>query len=235
MKRNILKTGTALLLMTLLLAGCGNRPEAPAEDTQLPPETVQIQPSETAAETLQTQPAETEKAFDPERFLQEIQPALACLDALDMEQYGAAADFDTIYSAAIRDGQVESLYPAFDPIQEGCEPDPGGRTFYPVSNFHTVAEVRAYCAQYMTDEILDSSSLSDSFLEYEGMLYLVRWGKGYGELRSDPQSAVYLGEKDGMQQIQLTYNLFDQFYADAVISFLDTEEGWKLAAIENLN
>ena len=219
MKNKMLKMTAALTVFSAILVGCGQA-EAPATEAA---------PVETAAETVA---AETQTLV-PATLLEDIAPALDCLYSWDQETYGAIADFDTAMMAGLKDGKISVLYDQNDKLPEGYEQDPGFIRYHPVFNFASLEEVKKELSKYVTDEVLAEMDLEEAFLEFEGKLYLVRGARGYGAYLCDVGTVKYLGEKDGLQQITIGYNLFDNYSNDVTVSFLETEEGWKIAAVEN--
>ncbi len=100
----------------------------------------------------------------------------------------------------------------------GLEPDPSYAYLFKVNNFKTNADVRDYLQKYMTPEVVDSLFNND-FQEFDGSLYLVRGGRGYGAVSYDVSSLKFVEEKDGAYYVTININLFDNFDTTAKLEF----------------
>ena len=203
---------TALLLaLLLLLTACGGGAPAPTQA-----------------------PEATEAPFDPAAFLQEIAPIADCLRSCDEEVFGAQLEPNRVFYAGYAYGEngeeVLWLYPENAPLPEGCWEDPMMAMYYPVTNFSTNAQVRAQLEQFMTPALV-SEKFHDDFLEYDGSLYLVRGGRGYGALVCNPETLRYVGEENGNQVVSIDYELFGSFDHTATLVLCPEGSGWKLTDI----
>lgn len=61
----------------------------------------------------------------------------------------------------------------------GYEPDPAEAAYFEVLSYKSLSELCAYLDEYMLPEIYESY-VADNFSEVDGVLYLVRGGRGYG-------------------------------------------------------
>ena len=226
-----LRTMIALLaLAAFLLAGCAGPAQ---EETQQPEETP---PQEETQKPEEETPKKVE--YDPDTFMTDILPAAECLNSCFHETFGAEVDYDTIYHAGFDADGAPHLYLDGEALPEGCEEDGSYASYFPVSNFSSIAEVRNSLTKYLTEEVLTShplmpDMLEHNFLEYEGALYLWRGARGYGAVNMDLESMEYLGEVDGLQQVKVPFYLITEYTHDSVLSFEGTENGWMIVGIED--
>ena len=223
MKREVVKKGLVFLLVLLTVcffAGCGNKP---AEEEQKPAE----DPKEEQAE---------EEVFDEKAFLEEIDPVIDFLISAEEEVFGAEYDSETVYSAAFdtdgRQGEPAVLYPAGGTVPDGYFRDNAEASYYPVTNYKNFAELEAAVHKYLAGEGLEGiPEYKLDFAEVDGALYLVRGGRGYGELLPVKDTLVYEGEKEGARIVTIDYELFDEYDHTAHITLNETDEGWKITDI----
>ena len=187
-----------------------------------------------------------EETFNEQQFMEDIAPVIDVLHECDEELFGADVDFSTLYSAGYSETDVYDennpyaadgielsvLYPEGEGLPAGYIQDPAYAIYYPVSNFVSKDDVREYLKNYMTDDVINGFDIDANFIEYEGALYLQRGGRGYGSLKCVKKSAEYVGEKDGMQQVRIKYEIFEEHSHYEILSFEETDEGWKLAGKE---
>ena len=226
------KTMIALLaLAAFLLAGCASPtpPEEPKDPANDPAQEEPQKPEEPEVPE--------EKPFDPDTFMTEILPAVECMESCARENFGAKADKDTIYHAGFDADGFPHLYLDGEPLPEGCEQDESYSNYYPVTNFSSMDEIRASLEVYLSDQVLQADPcriemLERNFLEYEGDLYLWRGSRGYGASGVDMDSLQYLGEADGLQQVQAAIIFFDQHDYDVTLSFEQVDGVWKMVHME---
>ena len=226
-----LKTVIALLaLAAFLLAGCAS--PTPPEDPKDPAN----DPAQEEPQKPEEPEPPVEQPFDPNTFMTEIIPAVECMDSCALELYGAEADRDTIYHAGFDADGAPHLYLDGEPLPEGCEEDGSYANYYPVTNFSSLDEIRASLAVYLSEEVLQANPcriemLENNFLEYEGSLYLWRGSRGYGASSVDMDSLSYLGEADGLQQVQVSILFFGEHDYDATLSFQQVDGVWKMVQL----
>lgn len=223
---NKLKFLSILAAFLLTLTACGGG-DAPAP-SQAPTDAPEISAAPTVA------PAPTEEPFSAEAFLQEVSPIVDVLYSCDQELFGAKMVPNEEYFAGYAYGEngeeVLWLYPSHMPLPEGCWEDPAMASYYPVKNFATNAEVRAYLEQFMSPDVV-SEKFHDDFLEYDGSLYLIRGGRGYGTLLCMPESLRYVGEENGNRIASIDYEMFEAVDHTATLVFSPEGEGWRLTDI----
>lgn len=226
-----LKTVIALLaLAAFLLAGCAS--PTPPED----PEDPANDPAQEEPQKPDEPEPPVEQPFDPDTFMTDIIPVVECLNSCARETFGAEADMDTIYHAGFDADGAPHLYLDGEPLPEGCEEDGSYANYYPVTNFSSLAELRASLEVYLSDEVMRTAPcpeemLERNFLEYEGALYLWRGSRGYGASGVDVDSLSYLGEADGLQQVQVSITFFDEHDYDATLSFQHVDGVWKIVQL----
>ena len=178
---------------------------------------------------------ETEE-FTEEAFLEEIQPNLDCLESCFQELYGAEVDFETAYGALYEteaDSMDREKPPAMLYVRgeqadfSDYAPDPAEVTYYPVFNYQTNADARAYLEQYLSGGMIEKWFYND-FLEYGGKLYLARGARGYGEESLDRDSLIYVEEKNGNQYAKIDVLLFGEYERTELLEFTEGENGWVL-------
>lgn len=179
-------------------------------------------------------PQSSVEEIDPDRFIEEVYPALECLQSCDQELFGAEIDESVTYSAGMTtvDGmqQVGVLYRKGKPLPEGYKEDPAYADYYPVKNFHTNEEVWGHLSHYLSEKVIQEVFHSD-FLEYDGNLYLERGGRGYGTIVCEPDTAEYLREENGRPVLKIDYRAFGEYDHTAELYMIDTSEGWKIGSI----
>ena len=188
---------------------------------------------ETPIETPDTsEPSEDVVEFDEAQFMEDIKPNLAYLLECDAELYGAEFNFEEGYLAAYQNGDIALIYPVSEELPEGCEEDPAGIMYFPISNFNYLEELLAYAESYITKEAIPFvGSIDENFLEFDNQLYLVRGGRGYGMILSDPETAKYVGEEDGMQVVSIDYFIYDEYDSTANIYFAKNNDTWQIVNI----
>ena len=172
--------------------------------------------------------------FNPETFMEEIQPVLQCLQSCDRELFGAEVDQSRVFLAGMErkaDGLAPGiLYESGTPLPEGFEEDPACVEYYPVKNFHTNDEVRQYLSRFFSADVIQQVFHND-FLEFDGKLYLKRGGRGYGTVVCQPDTAEYLWEDSGRQAVKIDYSAFGEYDHSSQILLMYTGEGWKIVSI----
>ena len=163
-----------------------------------------------------------------------IEP-LDCLIECDSEMFGAKTNFDKDYCSIYKDSDESMLIIPQEDREKYTDyhDDPAFTHFYPVENFKTNADVREYLAQYLSDELI-SSLFHDDFLEYEGVLYIVRGDRGYGGSAYDKESLKYLGEENGAYLFSINYIVFDEVYSTE-LKLEKQKDKWILTSVRYLS
>ncbi len=89
-------------------------------------------------------------------------------------------------------------------VPEGYLSDPADALYMPVYNFNSKAEISEHFSAYFTSRYVDDMqiNLDYNFFEFEGALYIVRGGMGYGAYSVDFDSLDY----SKMQNNQMVIN-----------------------------
>ncbi len=101
--------------------------------------------------------------------------------------------------AAYNDGQAPALLLGLnEAIPNGYYADPADATYMPVYNFNSKAELNEHFGNYFTQRYLHNiqALISNNFLDFEGALYLVRGGMGYGMLSVNFDTIDYQAMQD---------------------------------------
>lgn len=121
---------------------------------------------------------------------EDVKPIVDVFAGVVAENFGIDADFENGKSAIInpKDGSKKILdlspYYREDGSRDlssfpGYESDPTDASYFEVLNYKSLSELCAYLDEYMLPEIYESY-VADNFSEVDGVLYLVRGGRGYG-------------------------------------------------------
>ncbi len=156
---------------------------------------------------------------------EELAPWIAAIDSCVAETFGADADFTQGYlrlydteEAALAGENCAALVPeqelsGTDGTYEGRYVDPGYASLYPISNYTAAADAEAYLKQYLSDaayETMVGEALGWDLYEFEGKLYLVRGGRGYGAESYDWSTAAYRGRQNGLAIVTVGKRMFDE-------------------------
>ncbi len=109
---------------------------------------------------------------------------------------------------------------------DGYFADPATAAFMPVYNFNSKAEINEHFSNYFTQRYLNSiqSIINNNFLDFDGGLYLVRGGMGYGMFSVDFDTIDYTA----MQDNTLLINRFFGGEADGKVKLTFAEESGSL-------
>ena len=129
--------------------------------------------------------------------------------------------------------KILKLVPDGEEIQEDYIIDPAYAQCFEVKNFSSKNEIKAHFSQFVdTDAEFFKNEFDSLFMEYDGKLYKVLGGRGYGSLKIDPNSAVIAKSSDNAYTVQLDSYLFDQ-KEDAPISLSLGEKDGKLVILSD--
>ncbi len=205
------------------------------------------------AETLYLplQSAASEPDFTVSGLQAELAPWADVIDSCMEETFGADADFTKGYirlyatqEAADAGTDCAALVPedeisGTDGTYNGQYIDPAYATLYPVSNYATAAETEAYLRQYLSDaayESLVGEGLGLDFFEFEGKLYLVRGGRGYGAEAYDWTTVSFFGRQNGLAIVTVEKRMFDELSGtDAFFFGCDTDGLYKVIKVETVS
>ncbi len=243
MKKYFIITLTALAVLSVSLSSCafltykanpdfvevitkhmGDEPTPPTEVTSIGTDT------EIAPET-EKEPIDLSDMTE-EEMKEALLPYLEAYNLWLLETFGVEADFDNphfryynseeeAYDKSLSElSDFTAIVKGNEEAPEGLTLDPALASCYPISNFSSLAELEGYVGQYIDLENEDfSRRLKSNLFEHDGVLYLLRGGRGYGTLEIDVSSARFASDED-KYQIEVDEYLFDEKESEpAVLTF----------------
>lgn len=176
-------------------------------------------------------------AVEDELFFVELRGA-SCMAVVSYEngQYGAIKRL--VPSPATTSELERSL-------AEDEAVDPAERSFYPISNYSSKEQMLDNLREYMDVDSLGimqspyatvSDVLNDNVWEFNGGLYLVRGGRGYGVFTYDPQTLKIVSFDETTCKAECDLMRFEDYF-DSVqtISFEKRSGRWIITHIEKAN
>lgn len=176
-------------------------------------------------------------AVEDELFFVELRGA-SCMAVVSYEngQYGAIKRL--VPSPATTSELERSL-------AEDEAVDPAERSFSPISNYSSKEQMLDNLREYMDVDSLGimqspyatvSDVLNDNVLEFDGGLYLVRGGRGYGVFTYDPQTLKIVSFDETTCEAECDLMRFgDYFDSVQTISFEKRSGRWIITHIEKAN
>lgn len=166
-------------------------------------------------------------AVEDELFFVELRGA-SCMAVVSYEngQYGAIKRL--VPSPATTSELERSL-------AEDEAVDPAERSFYPISNYSSKEQMLDNLREYMDVDSLGimqspyatvSDVLNDNVWEFNGGLYLVRGGRGYGVYDYDPQTLRIVSSDETACEAECDLLYFEQFDSVQTISFEKRSGRW---------
>ena len=166
-------------------------------------------------------------AVEDELFFVELRGA-SCMAVVSYEngQYGAIKRL--VPSPATTSELERSL-------AEDEAVDPAERSFYPISNYSSKEQMLDNLREYMDVDSLGimqspyatvSDVLNDNVWEFNGGLYLVRGGRGYGVYDYDPQTLRIVSSDETACEAECDLLYFEQFDSVQTISFEKRNGRW---------
>lgn len=203
--------------LVLSFAACGQKPETeePVEEPQ----------SSEAAEESQK---EAEAQLIDEKTIDEgIAKCLEMHDKVISETFGADIDYDDAYYRLYEEG-IENpndwvtMGLISEDVMMGLEPDKNYQKHYAgylvdpsegrcttVRDYSSMDDIRNEFSKYLNPEIFEQI-LEDNFIDYDGVCYLVRGGRGYG---AESVGEVEITEKtDNTVKAKADLILFDEVF-----------------------
>ena len=123
--------------------------------------------------------------------------------------------------------------------------DPTFSSYYPISNYSSKEQILDNLREYMDVDSLGimqnayatvSDVLNDNVLEFDGGLYLVRGGRGYGVFTYDPQTLKIVSFDETTCEAECDLMRFgDYFDSVQTISFEKRSGRWIITHIEKAN
>lgn len=175
-------------------------------------------------------------AVEDELFFVELRGA-SCMAVVSYEngQYGAIKRL--VPSPATTSELERSL-------AEDEAVDPAERSFSPISNYSSKEQMLDNLREYMDVDSLGimqspyatvSDVLNDNVWEFDGGLYLVRGGRGYGVYDYDPQTLRIVSSDETACEAECDLLYFEQFDSVQTISFEKRNGRWIITHIEKAN
>ena len=103
--------------------------------------------------------------------------------------------------------------------------DPAYRSFSPISNYSSKEQILNTLRDYMDVDCLGIMQ-NDNVWEFNGGLYLVRGGRGYGVYDYDPQTLRIVSSDETACEAECDLLYFEQFYSVQTISFEKRNGRW---------
>ena len=122
--------------------------------------------------------------------------------------------------------------------------DPAYCSFSPISNYSSKEQILNTLRDYMDVDCLGilqspyatvSDVLDENILEFDGGLYLVRGGRGYGVYDYDPQTLRIVSSDETACEAECDLLYFEQFDSVQTISFEKRNGRWIITHIEKAN
>ncbi|MCR5229265.1 MAG: hypothetical protein K6D03_03985 [Solobacterium sp.] len=185
----------------LMLGGCASKPaETAPQATAAPEVTAEAVAEATPEATAESQPEAP--ALDDAAIAKLLEVYASVMD----ETFGIETDW------ANPDHQDELA------------------SYYKVTNYSTVEEIRSDLAQYIDDSLLDKSSLSVDFEEKDGVLYAIRGGRGYGGYGIATDAWTMLDDHTAEVQFLMYGDPVQAAYAK--VGFSEIDGVWKVSSFE---
>lgn len=227
----------ALLLCAIMLLSLGacSREDDPDRDTDPPETETEEQETTEIPETTETEPEEV--------TLEDLMPYLQLLQSCSDEFYGAEVNQDVSYYRVFSGAEdyINDVTPSN--IVEGVcydssvTNDPLCACLYLVENFQTEAEVMDYLKKFMTDDVAEAVFTDPyRFTEFEGRLYITYFGRGYGEMILDLDSAQLTAQSGDTCTVTIDrYWFYDEERKSETIEFTNDNGRWKISSVSYLN
>lgn len=173
--------------------------------------------------------------------LNELEDHLSLLNSYFLETYGAIVDwtqpyyriFENEYSFDNGEPPVEIKRSVPGEYRERTY-DPLELHLYPVENFSSLDEWEEYLSEYLASGIIEKwreeQELFGTFELYEGMLYLVRGGRGYGLYSLKLDTAKIISSDPTQCIVIVDCFMNDEYYECTYrIDFEYVEDRWVIA------
>ena len=195
-----------------------------------------------------------EPQLSEQELLTLLQENLAWLNAVEGETFFVEGQGSYMAIVSYENGQygrIKRLVPSpattselERTLAEGEAIDPTYSSFLPITNYSSKEQILNCLRKYMDVDSLGimqspyatvSDVLNDNVLEFDGGLYLVRGGRGYGVFDYDPQTLKIVSFDETTCEAECDLLYFDQFYSVQTISFEKRNGRWIITHIEKAN
>ena len=165
-------------------------------------------------------------AVEGETFFVEGQESYMAIVSYENGQYGR---IKRLVPSPATTSELESTLAEDEAI------DPTFSSYYPISNYSSKEQILDNLREYMDVDSLGimqnayatvSDVLNDNVLEFDGGLYLVRGGRGYGVYDYDPQTLRIVSSDETACEAECDLLYFEQFDSVQTISFEKRNGRW---------
>lgn len=200
-----------------------------------------IQTSQTTAE---------EPQLSEQELLALLQENLAWLNAVEGETFFVEGQGSYMAIVSYENGQygrIKRLVPSpattselESTLAEDEAIDPTFSSYYPISNYSSKEQILDNLREYMDVDSLGimqspyatvSDVLDANILEFDGGLYLVRGGRGYGVYDYDPQTLRIVSSDETACEAECDLLYFEQFDSVQTISFEKRNGRWIITRV----
>ena len=203
--------------------------------------------------TQTSQTTAEEPQLSEQELLALLRENVEWLNAVENECFMAEVQWEEAYGAILsyensQYGKIKRLVPRPTVsselkrhVAEGEAVDPAERSFYPISNYSSKEQMLNDLCEYIDVDSpnivqMSSSSVSDMLdedvLEFDGRLYMIRGGRGYGVYDYDPQTLKIVSFDETTCEAECDLLFFDQFYSVQTISFEKRNGRWIIVHVE---
>lgn len=163
---------------------------------------------------------------EDETFFIECQGGYMAIVSYENGQYGK---IKRLVPSPASTAELESTLPEDEAI------DPAYRSFSPITNYSSKEQILNLLRQYMDVDSLGimqspyatvSDTLDENVMEFNGGLYLVRGGRGYGVYDYDPQTLKIVSFDETTCEAECDLLYFEQFDSVQTISFEKRNGRW---------
>lgn len=163
---------------------------------------------------------------EDDRFFIECQGGYMAIVSYENGQYGR---IKRLVPSPATTSELESTLAEDEAI------DPAYRSFSPITNYSSKEQILNLLRQYMDVDSLGimqspyatvSDTLDENVMEFNGGLYLVRGGRGYGVYDYDPQTLRIVSSDETACEAECDLLYFEQFDSVQTISFEKRNGRW---------
>lgn len=192
-----------------------------------------------------------EPQLSEQELLTLLQENLAWLNAVEGETFFVEGQGSYMAIVSYENGQygrIKRLVPSpattselESTLAEDEAIDPTFSSYCPISNYSSKEQILDNLREYMDVDSLGimqnayatvSDVLNDNVLEFDGRLYMIRGGRGYGVYDYDPQTLKIVSFDETICEAECDLLYFDQFYSIQTISFEKRNGRWIIVHVE---
>ena len=233
-----------VFIMIFTLAGCKigsidlgelmpNNNRNPFESNMAAPDIAGIDFA--APKTDSTEPTLTTQApatMPAEVSIPDLEESLSFLNSYFQETYGIEVDWDNTHSRIY--ASEEACMNGEPPIEvragaiEMSEShDPLMASVFPATNVTTMDQWKELLRRYVSDSIISQwEQEQDCIVEYNGILYLLRGGRGYGVYNLKLDSAELISQEEGYCKLTVDCYYFEEYECTYQVELQWTSGRW---------